>query len=152
MENMDNKILLGLFFLIFCCVDFGDCNKSANEQCLNRILPNKQLQDVKWGSLLKEAIQNDNQDYQCFILCGLSNLKILRADGSVETENNPLASEIGQSISECAKLKRGSNACVNAKEAILCLFKSPLSEKEGPGKIIKEANENFKNSGQLINW
>ncbi|XP_063708790.1 uncharacterized protein LOC134837348 [Culicoides brevitarsis] len=144
-----------IFLLVVAYFALVACNKSANEQCLNRIFPGKKLEDVKWGKLMVEAFVKDNRDYQCFILCGLSNLNILTKKGIVETKNNPLASELGDEIAACSALvEHSADNCVNAKKFAQCLFndKGPITDKSGAGKIIMEENQKFKEAGKTIEY
>nr|ACM40918.1 D7-related salivary protein [Culicoides nubeculosus] len=134
----------------------GSCkgNKSANEQCLEKVLPGKTLNDVTWGKLQTEAFVKDNKQYQCFILCGLSNLNILKENGAVEINGNPLKSELDDVIANCAKEPALGDSCKTAKQSALCLLKSAgtLNPNNGVGKIIKDKNAEFKNSGKTIKW
>nr|AAU06535.1 unknown salivary protein [Culicoides sonorensis] len=129
-------------------------NKSANQQCVEKTLPGKTLSDVKWSNVQTEAFVKDNREYQCFILCGLSNLNILKSTGAVETTNNPLESELGDVIKTCAQETPSDDACKTAKRSALCLFAKAgrLTDEAGVGKIIKDVNENFKKSGKTIVW
>nr|ACM40894.1 D7-related salivary protein [Culicoides nubeculosus] len=136
--------------------NFVECAETSvlRKQCLAKVLPGKTTEDVEWNNVKKEAIENDNREFQCFILCELTNLNILKSDGAVQTNGNPLEPALGDKISECSNLELYQDNCKAAKNAASCLIEAThkLEKYYEVENIFQAEWKKFENSGKLIEW
>nr|AAU06518.1 putative secreted salivary protein [Culicoides sonorensis] len=135
-------------------VECSSMRTEVHHQCLAKVLPGKTIEEASWDQVKKEAIDNGNRDYQCFILCELTNLNMLKSNGVVQTDESPLHPALGAKLTECANMKVDADSCKNAKDSAQCIINITAElgkyyEVEG---IFQKEWKNFDESGKQIVW